>query len=129
MAKDKSSNKNMVIMELLFYAALPYVIWKFGREPLGDYVAMLLSTIPGFIYTIYRFIKDKQFNVTGVFILASLLLSTTVDLLSGSAEQMIWNGVYLGLFFTMLYYELHAYGCIDKKSYTELWIFPKEKGC
>ena len=30
---------------------------------------------------------------------------------------------------TMLDYELHAYGCIDKKSYTELWIFPKEKGC
>ncbi|MEQ6356007.1 VC0807 family protein [Lysinibacillus sp. M3] len=78
----------------MFYAGLPYVIWNFGREPLGDYTAMLISTIPGIVYTIYRFILDKQFNITGLLILCSLALGTTVDLLSGSAEQMIWNGVY-----------------------------------
>ncbi|MGE7912884.1 VC0807 family protein [Lysinibacillus xylanilyticus] len=103
MVKKQRSNKILILFELIFYAALPYVIWNLGREPLGDYTAMLISTIPGIVYTIYRFILDKQFNITGLLILSSLALGTTVDLLSGSAEQMIWNGVYLSLFYTFLY--------------------------
>lgn len=103
MANNSQSNKYFIFLELLFYAALPYAIWKFGREPFGDYVAMLLSTVPGIFYTVYRFAKDRQFNMTGLFILGSMLIGTTVDLLSGSAEQMIWNNIYLGLFYTFLY--------------------------
>ncbi|MEK4386142.1 VC0807 family protein [Solibacillus sp. FSL W7-1464] len=103
MANNSQSNKYFIFLELLFYVVLPYAIWKFGREPLGDYAAMLLSTVPGIIYTVYRFAKDRQFNVTGLFILGSMLIGTTVDLLSGSAEQMIWNNVYLGLFYTFLF--------------------------
>lgn len=103
MANKPQSNKYFIYLELLFYAALPYAIWKFGREPFGDYAAMLLSTVPGILYTVYRFAKERQFNVTGMFILGSLLIGTTVDLLSGSAEQMIWNNVFLGLFYTFLY--------------------------
>ena len=90
--KNQQTNKKFILLDLIFYAALPYLIWNFGRDSLGDYTAMLVSTIPGFVYTIYRFILDKQFNITGLFILGSLALGTTVDLLSGSAEQMIWNG-------------------------------------
>lgn len=103
MVKKQHSNKRFILFDLLFYAALPYVIWKFGREPLGDYIAMLISTVPGVVYTIYRFILDKQFNITGVFILVSLAVSTTVNILSGSAEQMIWNGIYLSLFLSFIY--------------------------
>ena len=99
----QSSNKRLFILELIFYVLLPYALWNFGREPLGDYIAMLVSTVPGIIYTIYRFILDKQFNLIGVFILGSLSLGMTVNLLSGSAEQMIWNGVYLSLFYTCIY--------------------------
>lgn len=106
MANNSQSNKYLIFLELLFYAALPYAIWKFCREPFGDYAAMLLSTVPGIIYTVYRFAKDRQFNVTGLFILGSMLIGTTVDLLSGSAEQMIWNNVYLGLFYTFLFFIL-----------------------
>ena len=102
--KKQHSNKKFILLDLFFYAALPYIIWNYGKEPFGDYVAMLVSTIPGFVYTIYRFIIDKQFNITGLFILGSLVLGTTVDLLSGSAEQMIWNGVYLSLFYSFLYF-------------------------
>lgn len=103
MANNSQTNKYFIFLELLFYAVLPYAIWKFGREPFGDYAAMLLSTVPGIIYTVYRFAKDRQFNVTGLFILSSMLIGTTVDLLAGSAEQMIWNNVYLGLFYTFIY--------------------------
>lgn len=100
--KKQHSNKKLILFDLIFYAASPYIIWNFCREPFGDYVSMLVSTIPGIVYTIYRFILDKQFSITGLFILGSLALGTTVDLLSGSAEQMIWNGVYLSLFYSFL---------------------------
>ena len=104
MVKKQQSNRKFILLEVLFYVALPYIIWNFGRESLGDYVAMLISTIPGLVYTIYRFVLDKQFNITGLFILGSLALGTTVNLLSGSAEHMIWNGIYLSLFYTFLYF-------------------------
>ncbi|OZU87701.1 hypothetical protein CIL03_15145 [Virgibacillus indicus] len=96
-------HKNLVFLDLICYAAIPYLIWNYGREPLGDYLAILLSTIPGFIYTIYRFIIEKQFNIAGFFILSSLLISTAVNLLSSSAESMLWNQVYLGFGYAAIY--------------------------
>lgn len=88
--------KKVIVLDLLFYVALPYIIWNYGREPLGDYYAMLLSTVPGFFYTIYRFIQERQFNIAGLSIVLSLFLSTLVNLLSENAESMLWNQVYLG---------------------------------
>lgn len=88
--------KKLMMLDLVFYMMLPLLLWNYGREPLGDYYAILLSTVPGFIYTIYRFIRERQLNISGLFIILSLFLSTTVNLLSGSAESMLWNQVYLG---------------------------------
>lgn len=83
-------------IEIIVFIALPYFIWNYGRDYTGDYYAMLLSTVPGFFYTIYRFSKDRQFNVGGLFILISLFIGTLVNLLSGSAVEMLWNSVWLG---------------------------------
>ena len=96
-------NKKLIILDILCYGVIPYFVWKFGREPFGDYIAILLSTIPGFIYTVYRFMKEKQFNIAGLFIIGSLLISTTVNLLSSSAESMLWNQVYLGFGFAVFH--------------------------
>ncbi|WP_241773258.1 VC0807 family protein [Bacillus sp. LL01] len=85
----------IVVFDLIFYLALPYLIWKFGQEPLGDYYAILLSTAPGFVYTIIRFAVERQFNVTGMFIMVSLFISTLVDILSGDAFTMLQNSVYV----------------------------------
>ncbi|QTD40108.1 VC0807 family protein [Sporosarcina sp. Te-1] len=92
-----------IVYDLLIYMAVPYFIWNYGREPLGDYAALLLSTVPGLLYTLFRFINERQFNITGAFILASLLIDTLVNLLSGSAERMLWNQVYLGYGYALLY--------------------------
>ncbi|MBD1380804.1 VC0807 family protein [Metabacillus arenae] len=89
--------KHLIYGDLIFYLALPYLIWRFGQEPLGDYTAMLLTTVPGIFYTIYRFISEKQFNVTGLFILSTMTLGTIIDLMSQSAERMQWNNVYYGV--------------------------------
>src|SRR5699024_9901692 len=59
--------------------------------------------VPGIFYTVYRFWKERQFNIIGIFIIGSLVLNTTVDLLSGSAEKMIINGIYLGLFYVVIH--------------------------
>src|SRR5699024_950800 len=99
MAKQQKTNKKIILLDLIFYLVFPYVIWKFGKDSLGDYLSMLLSTILEFVYIIYRIILEKQFNIAGLFIIGLLALSTTVDLLSGSAERMLWNSVYVGLFF------------------------------
>ncbi|MDE4085300.1 hypothetical protein PO902_09725 [Planococcus maritimus] len=95
--------KNFILLDLICYVALPYFIWTYGREPLGDYYAMLFSTVPGFLYTIYRFSKERQFNVAGLSILLSLFLGTMVNLLSGGAENLLWNQVYLGYTFGLVY--------------------------
>ncbi|WP_391209322.1 VC0807 family protein [Psychrobacillus sp. L4] len=94
---------NFILLELIVYLGLPYVIWTHGRGFIGDYYAMLLSTIPAIIYTIYRFMKNRQFNRVGVFIIASLMLSSILDLLAGSAIQMLWNSVWLSYAFTSIY--------------------------
>ncbi|MFJ5769799.1 VC0807 family protein [Psychrobacillus sp. NPDC093180] len=94
---------NYILVELIVYLGLPYVIWTHGRSFIGDYYAMLLSTIPAIVYTIYRFMKDRQFNMIGVFIISSLLLSSLLDLLAGSAIQMLWNSVFLSYGFTLIY--------------------------
>lgn len=88
--------KKFIVLDLTFYVALPYIIWNYGRDPVGDYYAMLLSTVPGFFYTIYRFARERQFNIAGLSIVLSLFLSTMVNLLSKNAESMLWNQVYLG---------------------------------
>ncbi|GAQ17256.1 membrane protein [Oceanobacillus picturae] len=96
-------NKKLILLDIICYAVVPYLIWNYGREILGDYWAIILSTVPGFIYTVYRFLKEKQFNIAGLFILGSLAISTTVNLLSPSAESMLWNQVYLGLAYGVVY--------------------------
>jgi len=72
---------------------MPYAIWALTRQSLSDYHSLLLSTVPGFVYTIGRFAIERSWNVTGIFLIAALLIGTTVDLLSGDAETMIMNNI------------------------------------
>ncbi|MFB1083124.1 VC0807 family protein [Jeotgalibacillus sp. JSM ZJ347] len=95
--------RKIAFLDIIFYVAIPYFLWTYGRDPLGDYYAMLLSTVPGFAYTIYRFIVQKQFNMMGLFIIGSLIISTSVNILSSNAENMLWNQVYLGYLFASVY--------------------------
>lgn len=96
-------NKKLVLLDLICYAAIPFIIWNYGREILGDYWAILFSTVPGFIYTIYRFLVEKQFNTLGLFVISSLFINTAVNLVSSSAESMLWNQVYLGFGYAVIF--------------------------
>jgi hypothetical protein len=97
------NNNKVMIGDLIFFLVLPLVIWNFGREFTGDYYAMLLSSVPGIIYSAIRFMMVKKVNISGLFIITNLVLGTLVDVLSGSAMQMLWNNVYYGYFLGLLF--------------------------
>ena len=85
------------LLDLIVYLGIPLLIWNTCRPYMGDYFAMLLSTVPGILYTLYTFFREKQFSVTGVFILSTMIIGIILDLYSKTAHQMLWNYVYLNI--------------------------------
>lgn len=92
-----------VLFDLLFYLAIPLIMWHTLRESLGDYATMLLASVPAILYGLYSFIKQRRVNFSGLFILVTLIIGTLIDILSGSAIQMLWNNVYYGAFIGFFY--------------------------
>lgn len=92
-----------VLFDLLFYIAIPLIMWHTLRESLGDYATMLLASVPAILYGLYSFIKQRRVNFSGLFILVTLIMGTLIDILSGSAIQMLWNNVYYGAFIGFFY--------------------------
>ena len=95
--------KHIIFLDLLFYVAVPLLFWKFGREAIGDYYAMLASSIPGILYSVYRFYEVKKVNFTGVYILSTLIIGTLIDFLAGSAIQLLWNNVFYAFFIALFF--------------------------
>ncbi|MBD3109274.1 hypothetical protein IEO70_13045 [Bacillus sp. AGMB 02131] len=89
-------------IDLLFTLFLPMVIWNVGKDALGDYYAILLSTVPGFIYGVTIFILSKRFNLFGFFLLFNLLLGGLVDILSGNMENMLRNQMYISIGYALI---------------------------
>jgi hypothetical protein len=90
----KKLKKNFVLLDLFCYVIFPLLVWNFGKDFIGDYYAMLVSSIPGIVYSIYRFSELKRVNITGLFIIVNLVISTLIDVLAGSAIQLLWNNVF-----------------------------------
>ena len=101
--------KNVILLDLIFYVGLPLLFWNGFRDVIGDYYAMLASSVPAIIYSIYRFYEVKKINITGLYIITTLVIGTLIDVLAGSALQLLWNNVFynlaIGTFFlsTMLF--------------------------
>ena len=85
------------LQDLIMYLGIPLLIWNTCRPWLGDYFSMLLSTLPGILYTLYTFFKEKQYSITGLFILATMIIGGILDVYSKTAYQMLWNMVYLNI--------------------------------
>jgi hypothetical protein len=90
----KRLQKNIVFLDLICFVIFPLVVWNVGKDYIGDYYAMLVSSVPGIIYSIYRFYELKRINITGLFIIGNLIIGTLIDVLAGSALQMLWNHVF-----------------------------------
>jgi hypothetical protein len=87
--------KNSTLMDLVFYVAIPLVIWHM-RDKIGlsDYMAMVISAGIGIAYGLYAFSKQKKLNVFGTFILLDLIATMLITVFSGSAINLLWNNVY-----------------------------------
>lgn len=99
--------RNLLIYDLILYLVFPLVLYKVLKPYIGDYWAMIVPTVPGILYTFFRFWYTKQFNITGIFIILTMSVSTAVDLISGSPQNLILYNVYyhyalVGVFFVLL---------------------------
>ncbi|MED1204616.1 VC0807 family protein [Heyndrickxia acidicola] len=117
-------NKQIVLSDIICYLIFPLVIWHVCRSMLGDYPAMLVSSIPGILYTVYRFIAVRKMNIFGIFMVTDLVIGTLVDVTAGSGTQMLWNeavySIIMGVFFGFTIFinkPIVLYFCLD---FTEL---------
>ncbi|WBX80231.1 hypothetical protein PD280_22065 [Virgibacillus salarius] len=49
--------KNIVIWDVICYLVFPLFIWNFMRDTIGDYTAMLISTIPELFIRLFAFLE------------------------------------------------------------------------
>ena len=91
--------KNSTLWDLVFYVAIPLVIWHM-RDKIGlsDYMAMVISAGIGIVYGLYMFNKQKKLNVFGTFILTDLIITMLITVFSGSAMNLLWNNVYYTMY-------------------------------
>ena len=110
----------LFLLDIILYFIFPLLFWNVGRGYFGDYITILFSTVPGILYTLYRFKMTESFNFTGLFIIFNLSSGIVVDVLSGSALQLLWNDVYVSLFLAVIYFlsyllkkPIHLYFTLD----------------
>jgi hypothetical protein len=90
----KRLRKNIVLLDLICFVIFPLAVWNVSKDYIDDYYAMLISSVPGIIYSIYRFYELKRIHITGLFIIGNLIINTLIDVFAGSALQMLWNHVF-----------------------------------
>ena len=89
--------KNKLLLDAFFYLGVPLLMWNLFRESLGDYHTILYGMLPAVIYTIVVAFINKEWNVTGIFFLSIISMNFLFNLLSKTAEQELWNGVYMSV--------------------------------
>nr|WP_302466781.1 VC0807 family protein [Heyndrickxia camelliae] len=93
----------MLIFDVFLFFLFPLVCWETCRGLVGDYPAMILTTIPGIIYSLYRFKNNQKLTFTGLFVILNLIVGLLLDLLSGSALQLLWNNIFYSLTLLFIY--------------------------
>lgn len=94
---------SLLLFDFILYFIFPLFFWEFARSYIGDYITMLLSTVPGILYTLFRFNLTERFNFTGIFIILNLSFGVLLDVLSVSAQQLQWNNVFYAIALAIIY--------------------------
>lgn len=87
--------KKKITLDLFFYLAMPLLAWNLLRGHFSDYLLILLGLVPGLVYTLLTFVREREWSVSGVFFLTIISANLALNLLSTSAEQELWNPVWL----------------------------------
>ncbi|MDF2935182.1 MAG: hypothetical protein K0Q90_555 [Paenibacillaceae bacterium] len=68
-----------------------------------DYYLILITGIPGILYTLLTLAIRKKANFTGIFLLATMLIDSALDLLAGSVCNMFVYGFWQSTAMTLFY--------------------------
>jgi hypothetical protein len=90
-------------LDVVFFLALPLLMWETTRNILGDFQTILYSSFTGVIYSLYRYYKMKEINFTCLFMIINLLAGTLLDVFSGSAIRLLWNSSLYSLGLSFIY--------------------------
>jgi hypothetical protein len=93
----------MLLVDFVLFFIFPLAFWELSRDIIGDYPAMILSTLPGILYSLYRFNDTGKLNYTGICVILNLTAGLLVDILSGSALQLLWNNVFYSASLLLIY--------------------------
>lgn len=96
--------KNLdLVFDVLCYFIFPILCWEVGRVYLSDYIALLISSFPGIVYSLYRYLETSSLSVTRVFLLLNIIIGLFIDLFSGTAPRLLWNDAYYSLGLSLFY--------------------------
>jgi hypothetical protein len=90
-----ASMKKKIALDLFFYLAVPLLAWNLLRGHFSDYLLILVGLVPGLAYTFAGFMLEREWSVSGVFFLTIICLNLAMNLLSSTAEEELWNPVWL----------------------------------
>lgn len=97
--------KKKILLDLFFYLAVPLLAWNLLRGQFSDYLLILLGLVPGLIYTVIGFVLSREYSVSGLFFLSLISLNLAMNLVSSTAEQELWNPVWLS-YLSIAFYAL-----------------------
>lgn len=92
-----------ILLDILFYFVSPILFWNFLREYLGGYYTLLAATIPGTIYAIASYVKEKEHRVAGYVLFFGMLLARLMDLWVDTPEGILWNDVRINVIYCLLW--------------------------
>lgn len=95
--------KLSAIGDVAFYIVIPLIIWNLRGIFFGEYKAMLLSVTSSVLYTLVRFVIEKQFNFTGFFIISVLGAFMIMNIISTDAISIQYNNILLNVFIVLFY--------------------------
>lgn len=96
--------KSNMLWDVVIYLVLPIAVWRLGEGHLPDYYLILITGIPGIIYTVLTLAFRKKANFTGIFLLTVMLVDSALDLIAGSVRNMFLYGLWQNMAMTVFYF-------------------------
>lgn len=62
-------------LELVFNIALPFVVYDLGSDSLGKVGALMASSVPPILWSIYGFIRERRIDAISVLVVSGIALS------------------------------------------------------
>lgn len=95
--------KKKIILDILFYLVIPLLFWNLFRDFLGAYYTLLAAMVPGTVYAILTFTREKGHRITGYVLFGGMLFARLMDLIVSTPEGILWNDVRMNLIFAFLW--------------------------